>query len=122
MSFYNTTHETKAQLEEYREVAVKQEDCIADVFRLQPGSSLSPSEVWVTLGRKHPLTSVRRAITDLTAEGVLVRTERKKTGIYGRPEYCWRLNPCIRTKEQLHNYELFQQEIDEWNHKVGGEQ
>ena len=39
-----------------------------------------------------PLTSVRRAITNLSSDGELVKTNDKVTGIYGKPEHLWRLN------------------------------
>jgi hypothetical protein len=42
-------------------------------------------------GRKIPLTSVRRAISTLTREGVLKKTDKQRTGYYGKREYMWRL-------------------------------
>ena len=38
-----------------------------------------------------PLTSIRRAIHDLTDKGLLFKTDRKRHGLYGRPEYIWSL-------------------------------
>jgi predicted ArsR family transcriptional regulator len=51
----------------------------------------SPSQVHADILRTSPLTSVRRSISNLTADGKLVKTERKVQGPYGRPEYVWRL-------------------------------
>jgi len=39
-----------------------------------------------------PITSIRRSITVLTTLGLLIKTEHKKTGPNGRPEYLWRVN------------------------------
>ena len=40
-----------------------------------------------------PLTSVRRAMTNLTKDGLLEKTELKAEGIYGRPEHFWKYKP-----------------------------
>ena len=45
------------------------------------------------------ITSVHRCITDLTKEGHLEKTTRKRKGIYGRPEYIWKLHSL----EFMHN-------------------
>ena len=52
----------------------------------------SPSEILIYC-MKHtvPLTSVRRAVTNLTNRGDLVKTDKQVKGPYGRPEYQWRL-------------------------------
>jgi DNA-binding transcriptional regulator PaaX len=36
-----------------------------------------------------PLTSVRRALTNLSKQGKLIKTDEKKKGIYGRDEFIW---------------------------------
>ena len=38
-----------------------------------------------------PITSIRRAITNLTNDEKLVKTDNQKTGPYGKPSYCWKL-------------------------------
>ena len=38
-----------------------------------------------------PITSVRRAITDLTTEDKLIKTDIMKKGIYGKEVHCWKL-------------------------------
>ena len=38
-----------------------------------------------------PITSIRRAITDLTNEGKLVKTNSLKKGNYGKKCHCWKL-------------------------------
>ena len=40
-----------------------------------------------------PLTSIRRALTNLTNAGELVKTDKQMKGMYGRPEHQWRLAP-----------------------------
>lgn len=91
--YYNTTCETQLTL--FQAQAKKQEDLVLEVYQM--GKSLSPSEVWewlVKMGRVNkdtPLTSIRRAISDLTKELKLTRTEVKVIGKYGRREFKWSL-------------------------------
>lgn len=92
-AFYNTTGETGEQLEEYRERAITQEDSLTMLFEAVPHVALSPWQVEGMLEGAWPITSIRRAITNLQQRGVLIRTERKRRGRYGRPESLWQLNP-----------------------------
>jgi hypothetical protein len=51
---------------------------------------LSPSKVHEVVSLQNtPLTSIRRAITNLTKQGKLRKTNIKVQGKYGRQEYCW---------------------------------
>ena len=38
-----------------------------------------------------PLTSIRRAMTTLTKDGKLIKTDKQVPGIYGTPNYKWKL-------------------------------
>lgn len=50
----------------------------------------TPSRVHqMIFSNKTPLTSVRRAICDLTRQGLLRKTKTKRQGIYGRDEHIW---------------------------------
>lgn len=89
--YYNTTNEEGAELKSYSEKAETQKEAV--LFLFQKFKHGTPSEVWKFYGSNLcPLTSIRRAITDLTKEGKLIRTEEKKPGIYGRPESIYKLN------------------------------
>lgn len=91
MAHYNTTHEAGELLKEYESKAIKQEEMILRLF--QTGKKMSPSIVMRFLGKdsKVPLTSVRRAIHNLTDEGKLVKTDLKVRGMFGRPEHIWEI-------------------------------
>jgi hypothetical protein len=92
MSFYNTTRESGGDLLAYRNKAARQRDIILEFFLSRPDGQYPPSAIHHRLfGPSTPLTSIRRAITDLTSDGKLVKTDRKVKGRYGRPEYCWTL-------------------------------
>ena len=90
ISHHNTTRESDQQLAEYEGRAIKQEDRILEYYASNWHTSISPSRVHRYLMPDVPLTSVRRAITNLTNQGKLERTDKKVDGVYGRPEYCWR--------------------------------
>lgn len=86
-SFYNTTNESGQQLEIFEQTAKNQEHQIMKIMQLY--KKLSPSDVWKWYGKSIPLTSVRRALTNLSKQGKLIKTDEKKKGIYGRDEYVW---------------------------------
>jgi len=93
-SYFNTTHSTRGQLSQYEGKAGSQELQILAYFIAAPSMSHSPSELlrWV-FSSQTPITSVRRAVTNLTNAGELVKTGKQVNGLYNRPEYKWRLAP-----------------------------
>lgn len=91
MTYFNTTHEAGAELAEAVNAAKAQDAVVLGLFRAS-GEPLSPSAVWrccLAVGHHWPLTSVRRAITTLTERALLVRTDCKVVGHYGRREHQW---------------------------------
>lgn len=89
-SFFNTTRITGDELATYRRQAVTQETVIAEFFRQRPGRLFTPSDLSSLLPRA-PLTSIRRAVSNLTAQGLLEKTAHKRPGTFNRPEHAWRL-------------------------------
>ena len=93
-TYYPTTPLTAAQMAEAIATAEQQDAAVVAIFRRHAGQMLTPSRVW-EIGRAHGsrwlLTSVRRSITTLTDDGVLVKTPVTAIGPYGRPEHAWRL-------------------------------
>lgn len=91
MTYYNTTQAIGKELQSFIESAETQDQKVLILFRNY--LKLTPSEAWNLSGLKNttPITSIRRAITNLTNEGLLIRTEDKKEGIYGRPESVYEL-------------------------------
>ena len=94
--YYNTNKTTGVKLKKYKENNNKQEGLILELFRLNPKLELSPFEVHTVLKRlnvlKAPITSIRRALTDLTSKGKLVKSSIMKMGPYGKQVHCWKLN------------------------------
>lgn len=95
-AYHNTTDSSGNQLEQYEQKAVTQEQRVLHFFEANPGRSFTPSEVlsyaFSHLLPRPPVTSVRRAMSNLTAPGKLEKTTEQRQGPYGRPEYAWRLN------------------------------
>lgn len=92
--YHNTTGAAGAQLHDYRKKTSKQDKIILDWFKRHLTGS--PSQCWAGAFRQSagihitvPITSVRRSITNLTESGHLIKTDRKRTGLFGRPEYIW---------------------------------
>lgn len=92
MTYYNTTHATGRKLADYRGKAATQETRILSYFRRHWNVMRSPSQIQSELGMLDvPITSIRRAMTNLTSDGLLEKTDHQVDGLYGRPEYCWQM-------------------------------
>ena len=74
-----------------------QETAILSLFRRAPKKRLSASQVAANAGLvATPITSVRRAMTYLTKQGLLIKTGYMIPGPYGRRENQWRLSAAGR--------------------------
>tara|TARA_R100001443_G_scaffold68514_2_gene77218 strand:- start:8362 stop:8637 length:276 start_codon:yes stop_codon:yes gene_type:complete len=90
MSYYNTTNLEKEALKKCRKAVISQEKKILDIFqRLQ--IPLSPTDLYTHFFNKTPITSIRRALSNLTKDGKLEKTLLMKIGGYGKAEHCWKL-------------------------------
>lgn len=93
MSYFNTTHLDGPDLRAALRAAEGQDEVVLAIFRMAR-SPMSPSHahaVTQAMGRRWPLTSIRRSVTNLTKDGKLERLDRKQMGPFGRPEYLWKL-------------------------------
>ncbi len=94
-SFFNTTHLEGDELSHERETAEYQEQQILKIFRKEK-RGLTPWEVnslyELYFGDIIIITSARRAITNLTNKGSLIKTDEKKLGNHKKMNYVWKLN------------------------------
>lgn len=91
MPYYNTNQETGAILRRSRRRARSQKERVRDFFQDHAGRLLTPDEVHTELFNETcPLTSVRRAITDLTEDGLIEKTPLSRRGTYGKMVHTWR--------------------------------
>jgi hypothetical protein len=93
--YFNTTNLKGPMLQKEARNARRQESLILDYFKRK--RTLTPSQIYryrvaVGLNNNVPITSIRRSITVLTNEGLLIKTNQQKIGIYGKPEYVWQIN------------------------------
>ena len=98
MTFFNTVRLRGFDLNEAEWLAMRQEEKVYMLFSENPEREFTPFEVWAAILPDVPITSVRRAITCLTEEGKLEKTNRQKAERYGKPNYVWRLR---RSDEQM---------------------
>lgn len=93
-AYYNTTPVSDDAAKQFEEIAEGQNKFVLECFK-STGQVLSPSQVYRKLLENGdidistPLTSIRRSITNLTNKGLLVKTQTRLIGNYGRPENCW---------------------------------
>ena len=91
MSYYNTNSESGETLTTSRIRVNIQERDIISVFNGRPGRKMTPFDVQDDVGHHVPITSIRRAITNLTSRGVLTKSDAMKLGRYGKMNHCWEL-------------------------------
>jgi hypothetical protein len=92
MTYYNTTNEEGATLATSRYKAKTQQQRIYEIFRDADGGGYGASQIHDILtaeGRRMPLTSVRRAISDLYKSGELIKEGSMIEGVYGKVETVW---------------------------------
>ena len=90
--YYNTNEETDKTLKASRKKAETQEEIILHFFKSNPNLQLSPFDIQNILRLNAPITSIRRAITNLATNGDLRKTKLMKLGPYGKHVHTWRLN------------------------------
>lgn len=94
-SWYNTINFSGEDLKRENAKAAKQEDLILHLFKANPDKRLSPTQVHQIMARKYqiypPITSIRRALTNLTGRLELIKTDEMIPGSYHLPEHTWKL-------------------------------
>ncbi len=91
--YYNTLNLTDPALSKKRRKADGQDVIIASVFLRCRKSFLTPFQVKEksNLPKRTPITSIRRSLTTLTKDGLLVKMDRMKEGRFGSLNHCWKL-------------------------------
>ncbi len=87
-SYHNTPNMTGAKLIEKEISAKTQEEKILDFFR-RNRTAHTPFHVQRKLMPNVPITSIRRAITNLTKQGYLRKTRLQVEEVYGTVNYTW---------------------------------
>jgi hypothetical protein len=90
-SFYNTIKLRGRDLEVADGKAKSQEETILAFFLRCPGMRFTPFDIQEILLPGAPITSIRRAMTNLVYKDKLEKTKYKKPGKLGKPNYMWQL-------------------------------
>lgn len=88
-SFHNTTNLVGQHLARAESKAQTQEDVVLAVFDASRSGMLTPEDVLPHMPQGTPLTSVRRAISNLTERGLLRKTSQMREGKYGATIHYW---------------------------------
>ena len=94
-SYYNTNNESGKTLITSKTRANKQELKVLRFFQSNnQAERFSPEDILnqVDFGRSVPLTSVRRAMTNLTQAGYLKKTSLMKKGQFGKQIHTWQIS------------------------------
>jgi hypothetical protein len=87
---YNTTNLSGQDLAREYNKSMSQEEVIMTFFQTHKGN-YTPCEVQRLANINAPITSIRRAITDLTTKRRLRKTRNQRIGMYGKLAYAWEL-------------------------------
>tara|TARA_R110000803_G_scaffold192315_1_gene255140 strand:- start:52 stop:339 length:288 start_codon:yes stop_codon:yes gene_type:complete len=91
--FFNTTNESGIDLQLAIQKAKNQNDRIYKIMQ-QNSEPMTPFEVqsvYELIFPSVPITSIRRAMSTLTDNGQLVKTENMKVEQYGAKNHLWRV-------------------------------
>lgn len=95
--FHNTIAESGDTLVAHNITCETQEQKILDIFK-QKGSEVSMTPFYV-LGiyeklyhRFPPITSIRRAMSNLTEQNKLIKTQNMKKEYFGKKNFLWKYN------------------------------
>lgn len=111
MSYFNTISLEGKPLEIANGKAALQEDLVLEIFKANPGVLISPSQMLNVFKTKYkrnvPITSIRRAMTNLTnnkkdpdKDKKLIKTASQTRGLYNYNEHYWVLNTPEETSKQ----------------------
>ena len=97
-TIYNTNNMVGQELTEMSHSAKAQETAVIKFFTDRVADKAGASTIWNVLkitkriDQAVPLTSIRRAVSTLTKQGKLVKTDDMSVGVYGKREYMYSLN------------------------------
>lgn len=91
-TYHNTNHETGTTIAASHLNAHQQQAIVLAFFERNPGGTFAPHEVHAAVADSGtPLTSIRRAITNLTTCGRLEKTREMRAGTFGKQVHTWKL-------------------------------
>lgn len=98
INFHNTVQLNQLDYQAADVKAYTQDQIILQFFQQNSNRDFTPCEVYETLiaagtiDKRTPITSIRRAMCNLTTAKYLEKTQNKRTGIYGMVNFTWKLS------------------------------
>lgn len=98
INFHNTVELQQPVYEAADVKAHTQDQLVLEFFVNRKGKDYTPAEVHAamieagTINHLTPITSIRRAICNLTTACYLVKTQTKRPGLYGMVNFTWTAN------------------------------
>jgi len=111
--FYNTIGETGSTLKKSRAKSRAQQILILTYMRANLNMGFTPFEIkrLIPFFQDTPITSVRRAMTNLTTDGYLVKTKNMKPGELGKMNHTWR----VKLEDEVKNYPKYHNlTLEQW--------
>jgi len=91
--FYDTNKSHK--ISGNRVKADNQGKKVLSFFKANPASYFTPFDIQKLCMPDTPITSVRRCMTDLTNNGYIVKSDKRKMGDFGELNYMWTLEKTL---------------------------
>jgi len=91
MTYYNTNKESGETLTSSQGNTQSQENCILTYFRGGTYALSAPHNLEFLFDYKVPITSIRRALSNLEKGGKLIKTDKMVMGNYGKMVHTWRI-------------------------------
>jgi len=88
-NYYNTNKEEGNTLVKSNTKANKQQDAILLFFKNNININYTPFDIQDNVLPDTPITSIRRAMTNLEQDNKLVKTATMKLGKYGKANHTW---------------------------------
>ena len=100
-TYHNTLNETGNQLLYSKARARSQQERILAFFCCYPGQYFTPFDIQRRVLPGAPITSIRRAITNLQQAGQLDKTGIMVMGDHGKNNHCWKLKALGQKQMRL---------------------
>ena len=91
INFFNTNNETGATLTASKVKAAGQQGLILEYFEAHMNGYFNPFDIQYRVKLNAPITSIRRAMTNLEKVGKIIKTSKMKSGKYGKQNHTWKL-------------------------------
>ena len=98
--YYNTNDETGLTLSSSWIKSAQQDELILRLFMDNVNETFTPDEILhlcEVCEKNWPITSIRRAISTLTDQGKLTKTNELREGKYGKKTHAWKFVTQVRT-------------------------